>query len=441
MHALPALAAVAVCLAVVILAVTALRSRAPTGEGPASSLRSKPGWNASDGQHPSLSALMAHLAVLRRPATAADRAAVRRFGYGVGAAPGRTQYPTLVRLAGDANGIPVYFVVDAARQHGASGPAVGYSMQVDANEGINYIAGNYVVFPTVVGSEVRGPREYFSVVPDGVRTARWRFACPATATGCMLPPAGRTVSVPVRDNLAVWPVPSPNPGTYYADAVSVTWYRDDGTHTTYTNQYSAVPFAGAPALPSRRPSPQQRPARGNGPPAGEPLAHWRAMWGVLRRPQDASDRSAAAKAAAVTESPIVPDLTRVVLDADRALVFITLSAVNPGASAADRRYVATFWSVSQASGQTQSQGYTAGAQIPQNAFVGPSGSLPYSIVPDDVTKVAWQVKCTGCGRLSGSPLVLTAHHNVVYSLIQASSLSINQGTWYRRGGTPLRFGP
>jgi len=65
----------------------------------------------------------------------------------------------------------------------------------------------------------------------------------------------------------------------------------------------------------------------------------------------------------------------------------------------------------------------------------------FSVVPDDVTKVAWQVKCSGCGRLSGSPLVLTAHHNVVYALVTASPLSIGQGTWYRRVGTPLRFGP
>jgi hypothetical protein len=288
-----------------------------------------------------------------------------------------------------------------------------YSMQIESNEGIGYTAGNYAIFPTVVSSPSQEPRsEYLSVVPDGVRAVRWRFACPASA-GCILPPAGRTVSVAVRHNLAVWPLPGANPGTFYADAVSVTWYRDNGTQTTYTNQTAAVPFAGAPAWPSRRPSPQQRNARRNGPSAGESLAHWRSLYGVLRRPQAALDRSAAAKTSAVPTAHIVPSLTRVVLDTDHALVFITLSAVNPGAAAADRRYVAEIWSVATASGQTTTESLTPGAQIPGDAFVGPSGSLMFSVVPDDVTKVAWQVKCSGCGRLSGSPLVLTAHHNIV----------------------------
>lgn len=251
MRTLPALVGVAVCLAVVVIvAITGPRSgRVPSGDGPESSLRSQPRWNASDAQHPSLSALMAHFAMLRRAPTAADRAAVPRFTFAVGT-PGRNEAPTLVRLAGAPNGIPVYFVIFANHRHGATGPVLSYSMNIISGSGNPYAASSYLIFPTVETSGKRS--EYLSVVPDGVRSVRWRFACPSGATGCMLPGGRRTVSVPVRGNLAALGVARPNPGAFYADALSVTWYRDDGTHTTYTNRNTAVPFAGAPAWPSRR---------------------------------------------------------------------------------------------------------------------------------------------------------------------------------------------
>ena len=57
------------------------------------------------------------------------------------------------------------------------------------------------------------------------------------------------MSVPVRDNLAVLPLDSVDPGASFAPAVRVVWYRDDGTQTVYTDQNSAVPFAGAPPWP------------------------------------------------------------------------------------------------------------------------------------------------------------------------------------------------
>ena len=440
---LPALVGVAVCLAVVIVAVTGPRSSHGPSGGVGSSLRSLPAWDASDGHGPSLSALVAHFVVLRRPATAADRAARARFAVGVGSG-GQTEYPVFVRLAGDANGIPVYFAVYAQHRHGASGPVVGYSMTI-AEQGLNYTASNYLIFPSVVSAGAdRRRSEYLSVVPDGVRAVRWHLACPGNARGCVLPGAQHTVSVPVRDNLAVLPVRTANPGTYYAGAVGVTWDRDDGTRTTFTNANAAVPFAGAPAWPDSRRPPSQSYAPGNGPQNGESLSHWRSQYGVLRRPQDALDRSATAKAVAGAARPIIPDLTRVVLDTGHTMVFMTLSAVNPGARPPDRRYVAEVWSAGKGSGETtQSQTFTPGVQIPFGLIEGAGSQLEYSIVPDDVTKVSWPIKCSsGCGQLSRSPLVLPARHNVVSATVTAGSWSIDHATWYLRGGAkPLQAGP
>jgi hypothetical protein len=444
---LPALAGVAVCLVVVIVAVTGPRShRAPSGGG-GGAVHSGPGWNATDGRGPSLSALMAHFAVLRRPPTAADRAARRENAFGVGTA-GKTEYPTFARHAGDANGIPIDFVVDADHRHGATGPVVSYSMSIGAGEeGLNYIEGNYTIFPTVV-STASGPQssEYLSAVPDGVRTVTWRFACPTSARGCVLPAGRHTVSVPVRHNLAVYAVPRLNPGTFDADAVSVTWDRDDGTSTTFTDQNTAVPFAGAPAQPAGRTAPAQRYAAGNGPSAGEPLTYWRSRYGVFRRPQDARDRLAVAKAESAKTAPFVPSLTRVVLDTDHALVFITLGSVNPAAGVADRRYVATVWAAALPTGSMQWNDLTPGVQQPSDVILGSTGSIDYSVVPDDVTKVSWQYKCTGgCGEIPSSPLMLRAHSNVAYFIATPSgntSWSVANVAWYLRGRTkPLRAEP
>jgi hypothetical protein len=252
---LPALVAVAVCLAVVLVAVTGPRSSQTSRGGGGGS---RPGWDVTGSQTPSLSALMAHFAVLRRPPTAADRAAVRRFAVGVGTSPTRTQYPTFVRLAGEANGIPVYLVVYADHRYGATGPVTGYSMHIISGSGSPYAASSYMIFPNVESSDSGTRTEYLSVVPDGVRMVRWRFACRSGPRGCVLPAGRHAVSVPVRDNLAVYPLARANPGAYYAAAVRVTWYRPDGTQTSYTNQNSAVPFPGAPAWPSSRRQPSQR---------------------------------------------------------------------------------------------------------------------------------------------------------------------------------------
>lgn len=162
------------------------------------------------------------------------------------------EVPEYVRQSGVVDGVPVYFVVDPIFRHGSYGPVVGYQMMVSANDaGSNYIPGNYLIFPSVFGA-VGQPQSYLSVVPDGVRTVRWHFTCspyPASS-GCQLP-AEKVVSVPVRDNLAVLPTTNGDNPTAYPNVNRVTWYRSNGSHTTFTNQNKAVPFPGAPAWQAR----------------------------------------------------------------------------------------------------------------------------------------------------------------------------------------------
>lgn len=197
---------------------------------------------------PSLGELQANFAVLRRPATAREHALLPTF---TAATDGRPEVPEYVRQSGVVDGIHVYFVVYPVFRHGASGPVVAYQMNVLAGSaGYSYIPGNYLMFPEVVGrSDQSGlwqPQAYVSVVPDGVRSVRWRFTCaqaPA-GSGCQLP-GERGVSMPVRGNLAVLPI------SVAAAAVPtvnrVTWYRSGGSTSVFTNENTAVPFPGAPA--------------------------------------------------------------------------------------------------------------------------------------------------------------------------------------------------
>jgi hypothetical protein len=174
--------------------------------------------------------------------------------------------------------------------------------------------------------------------------------------------------------------------------------------------------------------------------AGQSLGHWRSLYGVFRRPQNGRDRLAVRTAASITGSPrFVSSLTRVVLDADHTLVFLTLSAVNPHADGANRRYVAYVWSAVRGQG-TSSQSLAPGVQLPLDVLVG-SASLDYSIVPDNVAKVAWYYRCSsGCGQLSASPLVLRAHDNVAHAVITAGAWNLDRVTWYLRDGArPLHY--
>ncbi len=203
---------------------------------------------------PLLRELKANFAVLRRPATASEHALLPTFTARTNNQP---EVPEYVRRAGVVEGIPVYFVVYPIFRHGASGPVVAYQMNVIANAGFAWGPGDYLIFPTVIGTSAQGglwqPRAYLSVVPDGVRRVRWHFTCKQAPSGTGCEVSSATASAPVHGNLAVLPITTYGTAaiTTYGTAVptvsEVTWYHSDGSRTVFRNQNSAVPFAGAPA--------------------------------------------------------------------------------------------------------------------------------------------------------------------------------------------------
>ena len=227
---------------IAVIALSLLHSSRRTS-GPAH--RSRPDLSVQKHVGPTLADLRANLAVLRQKGTAADRAAISRYVVGTN---GRDEVPEFVRRAGIAAGVPVYFVVYPIFEHGSSGPVVAHQMAVMASGGNPYSPGNYLIFPVTVGG-FGHPAAYLGVVPDGVRSVRWQFTCLSGPAGCRLPPQ-RVATVPVRNNLAVLPTPSLPTGSNYAVVSRVTWYRTDGSRTTFTNANRAVPFRGAPAWPS-----------------------------------------------------------------------------------------------------------------------------------------------------------------------------------------------
>jgi hypothetical protein len=205
---------------------------------------------------PTLRQLRANFAVLRRPATASEQAAVAMFTAPTSAQP---EVPVSVRLVGRVDGTRVYLIVNPIFRHGARGAVVAYKMTLaggtgGAVAGFPYGPTNYLIFP-VTGGGVNDPAAYISVVPDGVRSVRWQFACISgsrvRSTGCQLP-SQSPVDVPVHDNLAVLQTDYPltENGQSYAGVTRVTWYGADGLSKVFTNQNPAVPFPGAPARTS-----------------------------------------------------------------------------------------------------------------------------------------------------------------------------------------------
>jgi hypothetical protein len=258
--------------------------------------------------------------------------------------------------------------------------------------------------------------------------------------GCLLPDGRHVINVPVRGNLALLGLGPLNPGTSWAGVATVTWQFANGTSATFTDQNTAVPFAGAPAWPVRIEPPAQNYAQGNGRLAGQTLAYWQSIYGVLRRPQSALDRSSAGSAERAARVAIVPGLTRVLLDADRVQVFLTLSAVNPGAGLADRRYTLE---VSDTTSQSGSTAFSPGPGDPVGVFIpGTAALLEYSVVPDDVLKVQWHLACQpACPQLA--TVTLRADGNIVDSTLPGGfrSIQVRQVDWYVHGrARPLRLG-
>jgi hypothetical protein len=197
---------------------------------------------------PTLRALRANFAVLRRPPTVADLAAAAMFT--------STTPPEYVRVIGRVDGTRVYLVVNSIFRHRTWGPVVAHQVTVaggpgGAVSGFNYTRGNYLIFPQTAGGFNGQPSAYFGVVPDGVRTVRWQFACISgshvSQTGCELP-SSRVVNVPVHGNLAVLQTDQPitGNGKSYAGVTRVTWFGAAGMSKVFTNPNTAVPIPGAP---------------------------------------------------------------------------------------------------------------------------------------------------------------------------------------------------
>jgi hypothetical protein len=204
---------------------------------------------------PTLRDLRANFAVLRGPGTAADQAAVASFRYGIGVqAPPRLVSPEEVRLLGRVAGARVYLLVDPLFRHRTYGPVVAHMMSLSIGDtGFSWGPENYLIFPTVVSQSgevgaLDGPSTLVSVVPDGVRRVKWRFACPTgvDATKCQLPQQ-RVVVLPVHNNLVSLSVNTPTSWSPNGNVAKVTWYGADGMSKVFTNPNTAAPFPGAPA--------------------------------------------------------------------------------------------------------------------------------------------------------------------------------------------------
>lgn len=202
---------------------------------------------------PTLRELRSNFAVLRRPATAAEHAAVAAFGL-VDGPRRRLVSPEYVRWLGRVDGAPAYLIVDPVFSHEGSGALVAHMMSLSIGD-TRYEWGpeNYLIFPTMVAQSgalgpSSGPSTYVSVVPDGVRRVKWRFACPPRSEGvsCRLP-AQRVVVLPVHDNLVALPMDAPTSWSPDGNVATVTWYGADGLRKVFTNPDTARPFPGAPA--------------------------------------------------------------------------------------------------------------------------------------------------------------------------------------------------
>lgn len=209
---------------------------------------------------PTLSQLRANFAELRRPATAAEHAAaVSTFPTVTSAQTAPAEY---VRLLGHVEGQAAYLVINPIFRRGARGAVVAHLMTIDGGNdpvggglgGYSYAPGNYAIFPETDAAPGHAVA-FVGVVPDGVRSVRWDFACiDGTHTslhGCQLP-SPRIANVPVHDNLAalVTDYGYISGGSSYAGVTRVTWYGPAGMTKVFTNPLTAVPFPGAPA---RRP--------------------------------------------------------------------------------------------------------------------------------------------------------------------------------------------
>jgi len=234
-------ASVVVVIVITVGALVFARHRTPArGSGSTAS-------HAAGAEMITLAQLKSSFAVLRRPQTAADRAL--RV---VCAHPCQEDLvPRMTRLARTLpDGSRVFLSVwrvRAAQRIGsgdlATVPAGSYMLDdLVVRKGREAILdpGSLAQTPAVLGGKEFGtPAEavessgaplWTGVVPDGVGTVRWTFACvhPARPMGCPRPPgtSPTTVTVNVIDNVAATHIGEPGNGT--VGAISAVWLDPAG---------------------------------------------------------------------------------------------------------------------------------------------------------------------------------------------------------------------
>jgi hypothetical protein len=234
-RSLASIPVIASCLTVVLIAVvafTVLRPRPATPHGS----------SAGPAATPAADALIAKLAVLRRPQTSADRLprnleinrgpagtipAGRRLGMIV---------PSLSRLVATLPGARLYLVVTtpvggdlpiwsaslgdqvtivAITGHGVT-ETPGYPA-VELPDASEFIRAGITPAPGGAGARTPWPDAYdVAIVPDGVARVRWTFANQAGAPG-------RTITAAVRNNVAITHLTAST-----AVLLRATWYAADG---------------------------------------------------------------------------------------------------------------------------------------------------------------------------------------------------------------------
>jgi hypothetical protein len=233
----------------------------------------RPGRGGEGPVGPSLEQLLAHFEILRRPQTAADRS----WGGG-----GELRLQRLARTLSD--GDRLFLTID---RNGSVHSVLMSVILIDKEgngDGALYTSGvsDYTIIPTTVGERPLppaylarhhpripaalrarqrrlaqfGPPLWVSVVPDGVASVRWIFACQrGTGFSCRGFGQPLVVNVPVHENVAAARIPATDScANVGCRAISVTWYNAAGRAIGRYDAEAALggrgpqpkPFAGAP---------------------------------------------------------------------------------------------------------------------------------------------------------------------------------------------------
>lgn len=251
-----AVLAVAVSLAVAVFALALL------GHGPR--IAKTPATTPTAARPvPTLPQLLANVAVLRRPQTAADRSWPPACKCGSGS----RELPKLTRLAATlSDGDRVFLTVARLRVGGQLNQAAGtYALSVEVVDrhgdatGTNFGPNvDYTVFPLSLlprhGQASAPAPTWVSIIPDGVTHLRWTFACDPALLPTRCADRRRViVNLPVHNNVAAARVPAtgecdPHGGICRPPAV-VTWYGAGGQVVASFSRTAKSNLTAPPLIP------------------------------------------------------------------------------------------------------------------------------------------------------------------------------------------------